>query len=56
MSTSFIYHAFGLQGYDYVRQEFLAGNVVFTIRPKGQLVRCPECGSRNVIRRGVSER
>lgn len=56
MSTSFIYHAFGLQGYDYVRQDFVAGNVILTIQPKGRLVRCPECGSWNVVRRGSFER
>ena len=28
MSTSFIYLAFGLQCYDYFRQDFVAGNVL----------------------------
>lgn len=56
MSTSFIYHAFGLQGYDYVRQDFIAGNVILTIQPKDRLVRCPECRSWNVVRRGTFER
>ena len=40
MSTSFLYHAFGLPGYDYVRQEFVGGNVLLHVRPKGKLVRC----------------
>lgn len=40
MSTSFIYHAFGLQGFDYVRQEFVAGNIILTIHPKDHLVGC----------------
>ncbi|NDV24985.1 ISL3 family transposase [Desulfovibrio sp. JC022] len=56
MSTSLLYHAFGLSGYDYVRQSFVAGNVIFDIRPKSKLIRCPECGSRKVIRRGEFER
>jgi transposase len=56
MSTSLLYHAFGLQGYDYVHQQFVAGSVVFKVRPKAKLIRCPQCRSRRVIRRGVSER
>ena len=56
MSTSFIYHAFGLQGYDYVRQSFIAGSVILWIRPKAKLIRCPKCKSFKVIRRGSSER
>jgi transposase len=56
MSTSFLYHAFGLQGYDYVRQDFTAGKVILTIRPKGRLVRCPVCKSWDVVRRGTFTR
>jgi transposase len=56
MSTSFLYHAFGLQGYDYVRQSFVHGSIAFTVRPKPKLVRCPDCRSFDVIRRGSSER
>jgi transposase len=56
MSTSFLYHAFGLPGYDYVRQEFVGGNIFLHVRPKGTLVCCPCCRSRNVVHRGVSER
>ncbi len=40
MSTSFIYHAFGLQCYDYLRQDFVAGNVILSIRAKDKLVCC----------------
>lgn len=56
MSTSFIYHAFGLQGYDYVRQSFIAGSVILWIRPKAKLIRCPRCKSFKVIKRGSAER
>lgn len=56
MSTSFLYHAFGLHGYDYVRQSFVRGSVVFTVRPKPKLVRCPDCKSFDVIKRGCFER
>jgi len=56
MSTSLVYHAFGLQGYTYIHQQFIGGSIVFRVRPKGKLVRCPQCRSYHVIRRGVSER
>jgi hypothetical protein len=54
MSTCFLYHAFGLHSYDYVRQSFVHGSIAFTVRPKP--VRCPNCRSFDVIRRGSSER
>jgi transposase len=53
MSTSFIYHAFGLQNYEYVHQKFEGGNIVFRIRPKWRLLCCPTCKSKQVIRRGL---
>ena len=56
MSTSFIYHAFGLRGYDYVRQDFIAGNIILKVQPKDDLIRCPCCRSRNIIRHGFAER
>lgn len=56
MSTSFIYHGFGLQGYDYVRQDFVAGCIHLYVRPKERLVRCSCCKCRDVIRRGRHER
>ncbi|ADU61411.1 MAG: ISL3 family transposase [Pseudodesulfovibrio sp.] len=56
MSTSLMYHAFGLTGFDYVRQSFVAGNIIFDVRPKPKLVRCPECKSQEVVRRGSFER
>ncbi len=56
MSTSFLYHAYGLQGHDYVRQSFVAGSIIFWVKPTEKLVRCPECKSFHVIKRGTSER
>jgi len=53
MSTSFVYHAIGPQDYEYVHQKFEGGNITFRIRPKWQLLRCPVCKSRRVVRRGV---
>ena len=31
MSTSLLYHGFGIRGYRYVRTEYIEGGVVFTI-------------------------
>jgi transposase len=56
MSTSFIYHGFGLQGYEYVQQKFVGGKVVFRIKPKWRLLRCSRCRSYRVIHRGANER
>ncbi|MEZ7195211.1 ISL3 family transposase [Pseudodesulfovibrio karagichevae] len=56
MSTSLLYHAFGLQGYDYTRQSYVAGSLIFAVQPKPKMVVCSCCGSRDVVRRGQSER
>ncbi len=56
MSPSLLYHAFGLEGYDYIRQSFIAGSVIFWIKPKAKLIRCPECKHRRIIRKGSKER
>lgn len=51
MSTSLLYHGFGLKGYVHRRTEYVGGEVCFTVEPAGRL-RCSACGSREVIRRG----
>src|SRR5271167_4406249 len=56
MSTSLLYHAFGLRGYDYVKTDYQAGGVVFTIRQRRHTCRCPLCGTREVAPRGFHER
>ena len=56
MSTSLLYHAFGIRGYDYVRTQYQDGQVVFTITQDPDDCRCSACGSREVISRGHAER
>jgi transposase len=56
MSTSLLYHAFGLRGYDYVHTDYQKGGVVFTIRQRPRTCRCPVCNSRAVLGRGHQER
>jgi len=56
MSTSLLYHGFGIRGYQYVRSEYEAGKVIFTVRQDQGDLRCGACGSRHVVRRGVYPR
>lgn len=56
MSTSLLYHAFSIRGYEYVRTEYQGGNVVFTIQQDPKTLRCEACGSRDVRPRGRVER
>lgn len=53
MSTSLLYHGFGVRGYRYVRTEYVGGVVVFTIERIRKTCRCTACGSENVWRQGV---
>jgi transposase len=52
MSTSLLYHAFGLRGYDYVKTQYQEGGVIFTIRQRLHTYRCSVCNSRSVLPRG----
>jgi transposase len=56
MSTSLLYHAFGLRGYDYVNTHYQDGGVIFTLRQRRHTYRCPVCNSRAVHPRGHHER
>lgn len=52
MSTSLLYHAFGIRGYRYARTDFFEGEVLFTIEQGRHTLQCPVCGSREVIAHG----
>jgi transposase len=52
MSTSLLYHAFGIRGYDYCRLNYEEGIVIFTVEQQRSDLRCSTCGSKNVQRRG----
>lgn len=56
MSTSLLYHAFGIKGYVYARTEYVRGEVHVTIRQPDRKLRCSACGSRQVIRKGGRRR
>ena len=56
MSTSLLYHAFGLVGYQYVNQSFRGGEVTFRIEQPRDRHRCSQCGSAEVWDQGGIER
>lgn len=56
MSTSLLYHGFGVRGYHQEKIEYKKGEVVFTISQLREDWRCSVCGSANVIGRGKTDR
>jgi transposase len=56
MSTSLLYHAFGVRGYRYVKTDYGERAVSFTVEQPRESCRCPACGSDDVLRRGENVR
>jgi transposase len=56
MSTSLLYHAFGIRGYEYRSTDFIEGRVLFSIEQPRERYRCSECGSAAVHAQGHKER
>ena len=56
MSTSLLYHAFGVRGYRYVKTEYVGGAVFVTIEQPRSSCGCSACGSDHVIGRGQNLR
>lgn len=56
MSTSLLYHGFGIRGYRYVKTVYEGGKVIFEVRQETEDLRCAACGSKRVVRRGYCER
>jgi len=52
MSTSLLYHPFGVREYLYLQTKFIAGTVVVIIERQPKTICCAACGSKNVIRQG----
>ena len=52
MSTSILYHGFGIRGYHYKRSYFQEGDVIFSIEQDPSTLRCPCCNGRHINRRG----
>jgi transposase len=45
MSTTLLYQAFGIRGYEYRRTDFFEGRVCFAVEQPRERYRCSECGS-----------
>jgi hypothetical protein len=56
MSTSLLYHGWGIVGYEYQRTVYTGGTVVFRIGQDPTTLKSPCCESMQVIRRGVTHR
>jgi len=56
MSTSLLYHAFGVVGYRQVSQRFDGGRVTIRIEQPRERLRCPQCGDAEVWAQGGEER
>ena len=48
MSTSVLYHAFGVRGYEHRRTDYSGGTVIFRVQQPREQLRCVECGSAHV--------
>ena len=54
MSTSLLYHAFGIKGYRYVRTAYVQGQTIFTLGQGRDTWRCSACRSADVVCAGPS--
>ncbi len=56
MSTSLLYHAFGIRNYNYCKTEYKKGKVIFTIEHRPRSLKCAKCGSKEITLRGKKKR
>jgi transposase len=56
MSTSLLYHAYGLKSVKYKATHYQRGKIIFEAEMTRKLARCPRCRSRDVIYKGVKIR
>ena len=56
MSTSLLYHAFGIRGYRYRSTRHVEGATELVIEHDPARLRCPHCGSADVVGAGQVER
>jgi transposase len=56
MDSSLLYHGFGIKGQEVLKSEYKSGAIIVHIETKEKYLRCSECGSKSVIRRGSVER
>ena len=50
MSTSLLYHGFGLRGYRYLRTAYIGGHVYFSVEMNPDQIQCSVCNCRQEVR------
>ena len=48
MSTSPLYHGFGLKNHQYLRSEYVKGQIFFTVKQDRWSLRCPVCNGKKL--------
>ena len=56
MSTSLLYHGWGLKGYRYVGSHYGGGKLIFTVQPNPRSLTCPVCRCRDILYHGSTYR
>lgn len=56
MSTSILYHGWGMIGYKYRTTKYENGTMVFVLQPKEEIICCPQCENLDVTYRGTITR
>ena len=56
MSTSLLYHTWGIRGYTHIHTRYEKGCTIFRVEQEAFSVRSSCCGSREVNKRGATER
>lgn len=56
MSTSMLFHGFGLNGYRHVSTYYQSGQITFRIEHGDRPLQCSNCGSEKLIHRGKTQR
>ena len=51
MSTSLLYHGFGLKGVKYISTKYVYGSVIFHAEVTNTIERCPACKSERTQRK-----
>ena len=55
MSTSLLYHTWGIRGCMYIHSRYEKGNTIFRVEQEESSLRSSCCGSREVNKRGATE-
>ena len=54
--NSILYHGFGIRDIDYIKSEYLGGEIRLHVKTKDSKLKCSNCGSKQVIKKGSIDR